>query len=149
MDAVIKLVNQYPGRRWIIFFKSIKEAEICGKLLPNSAVYHSKMSKKAKAEVLERMETGKVSRLIGVDALNEGLDIPSLDAGISVSGDSSLLVFTQALGRTVRLGKDKKALFFNLYTEGTREEKWVKTKTLKIKPIWLKSIPTSPDTLGG
>lgn len=122
IDAVLKIITTFEGRKWLIVFKSIKMATECSKLIPGSAVYHSKQSAKLREQVLQRVRDGKTNILIGVDALNEGLDIPALDAGISASGDSSGLVFTQTLGRTIRKVEGKTALFFNLYSLN-REEK--------------------------
>jgi superfamily II DNA or RNA helicase len=98
------------------------------------------MSNKARIKVLEDVKSGKVRILIGVDALNEGLDIPALDAGICVSGDSSTLVFIQSMGRVLRKQEGKKALFINLYTKDTREKTWIEEKTKGVPTLWVETL---------
>lgn len=86
------------------------------------------------------VKSGKSNYLLGVDALNEGLDIPLLDAGISAAGDSSTLVFLQSIGRVIRKQEGRKSLFINLYANNTREKDWVKQKTSESISYNLKNL---------
>lgn len=110
------------------------------KLVPTAVAYHSKMSQKEKEKSLDMVKSGKSNYLLGVDALNEGLDIPLLDAGISAAGDSSTLVFLQSIGRVIRKQEGRKSLFINLYANNTREKDWVKQKTSESISYNLKNL---------
>lgn len=65
-----------------------------------------------------------------MDALNEGLNVPDVDSAICLSGSSTAIVTVQSLGRILRQKEGKKAIFINLYTKYTVEEKWITKKLL-------------------
>lgn len=133
IPAILEILKLIPDRKWIIFFKSISMAERVSKLIPGSSLYHSKMKDKDRQAVLKRVEENKSKILIGVSALNEGLDIPDLDAALCVAGVSTPLEFIQQAGRVARKRGDKSALMINLFTSASVEERWVKEKSKDFK----------------
>lgn len=78
----------------------------------------------------------KYSILIAVDALNTGLNVPAIKYAICVSGVSTELIQVQSLGRITRKVEDDVAVFFNLYSEDTVEENWVKEKTSNLENVY-------------
>lgn len=80
-----------------------------------------------------------------VDALNEGIDVPQIDGAICLSGVSTELVATQQIGRICRYVEGKKALFINLYTEGTVETSWVSNKTANFLSYWIDDVEQIKD----
>lgn len=141
LDVVINIMKRFPNKKWIIFNKSIKFAERLAKLIPNSLIYHSKMKPKDREDVLAKYREDTHRVLIAVDALNAGLDIPSADAAITVSGVSTELVGVQTLGRIIRFVPGKTALFINLFTKDTVEESWTKNRTESFKNcVWVNNL---------
>lgn len=141
LDYVKAIIDKYPNRKWIIFNKSIKYAELLVELIPNSVVYHSKMKDKDREQVLEDFKSNKYRYLICVDALTAGLNVPDTDSAICVAGTSVELTQIQALGRITRKVEDKHAIFINLYSKNTVEENWVRKKTEKLNnTYWITKI---------
>lgn len=113
-------------------------AELIARELGNKAVvYHSKMKSDEREIVLNNFKNNVFQYLVAVDALNAGLDVPDVDAAICVSGTSTELVAIQQLGRTARYKENKFAIFINLFSSDTVEERWVKKKNTNLKNIWL------------
>lgn len=142
IQYVINILKKFPEKKWIIFNKSVKFAEKLKETIPYaSVIYHHKMKDKDRTQVLQDFEDSKYKILIAVDALNAGLNVPDVDAAICVSGVSTELTSVQQLGRIIRKRPDKVAMFINLYSKGTVEENWVKSKT-KTFPnlIWTNNI---------
>lgn len=142
LDVALQIVKMFPDRRWILFNKTIKQAEKLHAILGGeSVIYHSKLKDDERKLVLEQFASNKeIKYLIAADALNAGLNVEDIDAAISLSGVSTELPFIQRIGRTLRLMPNKKALFINLYSKDTVEKRWVANKTQNIKVIWIKAI---------
>jgi superfamily II DNA or RNA helicase len=104
-------------------------------------LYHSKLPTKEREQVLEDFSNNTTNILVAVGALNEGLNVPDLDAAICASGVSTELSFIQQLGRVVRFKEGKHAIFINLYTKDTVEKRWIETKikSSKIKSKWVET----------
>lgn len=124
------LIDRFsPHRKWLLLTKSIQFAELLQQAV-GGKVYHSKLHKKIREEVLEDFREGKFNLLIGVDALNEGVNLPDLDGVICLSGVSTELTNVQSIGRMLRFKEGKrKPIFINLYTKDTVEKNWVEQKT--------------------
>lgn len=86
----------------------------------------------------------KVRVLSTVKALDEGVDIPSIECALQLAYTSTARQNVQRNGRAGRIdyeNLDKKALIINLYMMGTQEEKWLKEKQKGSKSaIWVESI---------
>lgn len=132
-----QIVDQNPGRKWIIFAKSIKFASDLALLFKDARVYHSKLKKEQREQVLQDYADNQFSILVAVDALTEGLNVPNVDAAISASGTSSVIEQIQRMGRALRFIDGKVGLYFNLYVVGTPEEQWITTKTIGLNPIYI------------
>lgn len=140
-----EIINKYPDRKWILFNKSIKFAEELSKSIPNSLVYHSKLSLVERAEVLDNFSKNPKARLIAVNALDAGLNVPDADSAIVLAGVSTELPSIQRLGRILRKTDDQKtALFINLYTQDSVEESWVRDRTKNIKVKWIETTKQLP-----
>jgi len=80
-----------------------------------------------------------------VRALDEGVDIPTIECVIQLAYSSTTRQNTQRNGRAGRIdytNPDKKALIINLYMRGTQEERWLKQKQMDsgVSAIWVDSI---------
>lgn len=141
IPIVKEILRKFPERKWILFNKSIKFAELLAKEIDSSRVYHSKMKMEDREQVLADFRDNKFKYLISVDALNAGLNVPDIDSAICISGVSTELVATQQQGRVGRYAEGKQAIFINLYGEDTIEKSWVTNKTKSLPTVrWINSL---------
>lgn len=130
-------------KKTIIFSQTQDYADyIYNNFTDESVVIHSKMTKKARKEALKKYLDGRTKKRIisSVKALNEGIDIPNLEVGISASGTSSKKDAIQTLGRVCRLYGDKEAIFINLYIKNSQDYYWLKNRQFGLfegKITWL------------
>ena len=55
--------------------------------------------------------------------LNEGVDVPSANVAIVLSGNGSVREHVQRLGRILRKQEDKRAILYELVASGTSEQR--------------------------
>ena len=138
-DFARKLMKSLSDKRLLLFCGSINQAE---DLYPNT--FHSKSSDKG----LKKFIDGKESILSCVDALNEGVNIPNVDAAIIVQAKSKQRHMVQRVGRIVRYREGHLGEIYILCAAGTQDETWV-TKALSefdksaIKHIYAKDFDFS------
>ena len=125
--GAISIVKALPTHsRIILFCERIYAAEQLHRDLleqyPGAAgLYHSKMADHTRRDILERYKHGSLRLLICCKALDEGLDIPSTDAGIIVSSSMSARQRVQRLGRMLRHSKEIKRIYY-LYIGESSED---------------------------
>lgn len=133
------LVSKYKKKTMVFFERtqsadSFEEAssedavlvrEFAGTLRQNGMplqtfIYHSKMSKKDRAESLDRFSAAGPSALVACKSLDEGLDLPEVDAAVLASSTQSVRQRIQRIGRTLRRGHDdKRSIVISLHVQGT------------------------------
>lgn len=136
IDAVIDLVMEHKEDKIIIFNEYIGMAEtLYERLIEKNflvGMYHSKSKDKT---VIEDFTTGKISVLVAVKSLNEGLNVKNANVGIEVSRNSVRRNIIQRLGRLIRKQEGKRAYFYQVYSKYTKEMEDVKKKTSMLKDI--------------
>ena len=71
--------------------------------------------------ILDGLAAGRW-RVVGTSrVLNEGVDMPDVSVGVVISGTGSVREHVQRLGRILRRGEGKRAVLYELVTEGTGE----------------------------
>ncbi len=129
-------MDALPGQGAEAVYSAIRRACKDG-LLPFGekcvALEHSDLSDAEREEALEGFREGRVKVLVSVKALQEGIDLPEVDLGISLASSSSVRQRIQTMGRLLRFPRDKsgkkkpleevkdKSLHF-LYVAGTPDE---------------------------
>ena len=73
--------------------------------------------------MLDYFREGKISVIVTSKVLNEGVDVPEASVGIIVSGSGSVREHVQRLGRILRQQKGKRAIMYELISQGTSEQK--------------------------
>lgn len=68
---------------------------------------HSKTEGYSRQEAINALDGGKLDIIFTVDLFNEGIDIPSVDTLLFVRPTQSLTVFTQQIGRGLRIAEGK------------------------------------------
>lgn len=123
-----QIMNQYPKKNGILFSGDIEQAQKLIKDRSDSVIYHSKMKKKEKVEVIKKLQDGrtKIRWISSVKALNEGVSINNLEIGIELAGNSKAKNLIQRIGRVCRLIEGKRPVVIRLYIPGTQDEKWMR-----------------------
>ena len=116
--CAISIIKALPIQsRVILFCERIQAAEQLHCMLEELfhgqvGLYHSQMAHNIKQNMLERYKHGAIRLLVCCKALDEGLNIPSTDAGIIVSASLSARQRVQRIGRMLRHSKDIKRIYF-------------------------------------
>ena len=110
-QAVLDAWNEHKQTRTIGFCSSIKQAEFLSTHF-NKAGYralalHGHTDRQTRTTARARLEAGQLDILFTVDLFNEGVDIPSVDTLLFARPTESLTVFTQQIGRGLRLNTGK------------------------------------------
>lgn len=97
--------------RTLVFCSSIKQANFLSQFFNhhgyNTKCLHSKQKEIRRADAIKSLEHGEIDAIFTVDLFNEGVDIPSVDTLLFVRPTESLTVFTQQVGRGLRLHDNK------------------------------------------
>jgi len=72
--------------------------------------------------LLKGLNQGVYPFLVTSKVLNEGIDVPSANVAIILSGSGSVREHVQRLGRILRRAKDKQAILYEVIAEETGEE---------------------------
>jgi superfamily II DNA or RNA helicase len=145
-DALIRVLVGEANRKVIVFFERIESAESAGDAVELDAatalgrtlrtttgirggsgfevlLYHSGLGSDARSTALSRFAACKAGVLIACRALDEGLDIPDVDAAILVSSTQSSRQRIQRIGRVLRRGDGKKRpIVVSIHVRGTGDE---------------------------
>ena len=73
-------------------------------------------------QILEDFNAGRLRAVVTSRVLNEGVDMPAARVGVILSGSGSVREHVQRLGRILRRQPGKRAVLYELVTEGTGEE---------------------------
>jgi superfamily II DNA or RNA helicase len=85
------------------------------------AITHQTKSKE-RTLILARFHSGEYPVVVTSQVLNEGVDVPSANVGIILSGTGSVREHVQRLGRLLRKQADKQAILYEVVTRNTAEE---------------------------
>ncbi len=108
-EKVAETIESYGKKKTIVFCESILHAEDFVQFLPGSKVYHSELGLQENRKTMEEFRTGECQRILAVDKLNEGIDIPDAELIVFLRCTDSKTIYLQQLGRGLRktLHKDK------------------------------------------
>jgi superfamily II DNA/RNA helicase len=70
---------------------------------------HSQQVEISRSQAISQLHKGEINVIFTVDLFNEGVDIPAVDTLLFVRPTESLTVFTQQIGRGLRLNPGKEA----------------------------------------
>lgn len=106
---------RYVGdKRTVIFCASVKHAQEIAERLHQAGVAAAAVSGASKAserrELLARFEAGSLKVLCACDLLNEGWDCPATEVLFMARPTMSKVLYTQQLGRGMRLAPGKESL---------------------------------------
>lgn len=107
MLEVASIVSKRKGA--FIFASTIKHCEECLIDLPEglAAIITGDTPYKERMDAIEKARRGELKFLINVNVLTVGVDIPNFDTIVFVRPTESLVLYTQAIGRGLRLNDGK------------------------------------------
>lgn len=106
-EEIAKIILSYNSRKTIIFCENIDHVENFAKHLPDSVVFHSKLSSKHNQKVLQSFKNGEKRFILSVNKFNEGIDVPEAEMIVFLRSTDSEIIFRQQLGRGLRKADGK------------------------------------------
>jgi hypothetical protein len=103
--------TEYKQSRTLAFYSSIRQANYLSNYFRSrdarTVSLHSQTVEMSRGDALSQIRDGELDIIFTVDLFNEGVDIPSVDTLLFVRPTESLTVFTQQVGRGLRLHPGK------------------------------------------
>lgn len=103
--------KEHKQTRTIGFCSSIRQADFLSRYFNSKGwktiSLHSKMGSHLRQKAIAALDNGELDIIFTVDLFNEGVDIPSVDTLLFVRPTQSLTVFTQQIGRGLRIADGK------------------------------------------
>lgn len=120
LEYVEHLLSAHQGDRVLLFTQDNATCyEVSRRFLIPAITHQTKV--RERSELLERFGDGRYRALVTSKVLNEGVDIPSANVAIVISGSGSVREHVQRLGRILRKQDGKRALLYELVTADTVE----------------------------
>jgi superfamily II DNA or RNA helicase/HKD family nuclease len=111
LEKVYVAWNKHKQTRTISFCSSIRQANTLANYFKTKGVRAVSLNSKtvdiSRGDAIQQLNDGQLDILFTVDLFNEGIDIPSVDTLLFVRPTESLTVFTQQVGRGLRLHNQK------------------------------------------
>lgn len=139
-QQITRLLVDHGRKKLIVFFERIESAEttvedisvICARKLQMELregdaiwckVYHSGLRRKDRVQILGEFKNIGASALLACRSLDEGVDIPTVDAAMLAASTQSKRQRIQRIGRTLRRGDGgKRPIVITLFARGTGDE---------------------------
>lgn len=132
-DKVKPFIKKLKKRRYICFCGSIEQAELLG----GKNAIHSKMDEGTPAESIEDFSTHRINNLYVVGMLQEGQNLPDIEAGVIIQLDGQDRGFIQKSGRALRADKP---ILFIFYYKNTRDEEYLNNIIEDVDPEYIRVI---------
>ncbi len=121
LDVLETLLARHPGERVIVFTSTNEAAYAVSRRFLVPAITHQTRPSERR-QVLLDLAAGEVPVVATSRVLNEGVDVPSVSVGVVLSGTATVREHVQRLGRLLRKAEGKRAVLYEVVTEGTSEE---------------------------
>ncbi len=122
LDLLAELLEDEAGRRTLIFTNDNASAHRVSRLFLVPCITHETDLKERRA-LIAAFEEGRLPVLVTSRVLNEGVDLPSAEVAIVMSGTGTVREHVQRLGRILRPGHGKQAVLYEIVSAGTSEER--------------------------
>jgi DNA repair protein RadD len=106
LDAIARL--SAVSHSVLVFCSSVEQATRYSLVIQNSAVVSAMTKKKDRKNILEKFKTGEIKVVLNVSCLTTGFDHPRLDGLVMIRPTRSLALYSQMVGRILRIHPDKK-----------------------------------------
>jgi len=119
------LVKRHFNDKIIVFCQRIEQAnrsyDEVKKIHPNTFLIIGKTRKYERSKIFEKFKKAENGCLITTTVLDEGIDVPSANVAIIMSGSGSRRQMIQRVGRVLRYVEGKKAIVYELIAKNTIE----------------------------
>lgn len=103
--------KQHKQTRTIVFCSSVRQAIFMSEFYKKNGIraiaLHGGSPPDQRKAARARLETGELEVIFTVDLFNEGVDIPKVDTLLFIRPTESLTVYTQQIGRGLRIADEK------------------------------------------
>lgn len=110
-ENIFQAWMKHKQTRTLCFCSSIQQANYLAEFFQKKGYctisLHSKTIGVSRSEAIKQLNDGSLDVIFTVDLFNEGVDIPAVDTLLFVRPTESLTVFTQQVGRGLRLHPEK------------------------------------------
>lgn len=108
---IMRELQTIPSNGIFIFASTRKHCEECARSLPEGqwAIITGDTPHDERQRILERARQGTTRYLINVNVLTVGVDVPSFDVCAWLRPTESLILYTQGIGRVLRLHPGKES----------------------------------------
>ncbi len=122
LDVLARLMKVHKKERLLIFTEDNATVYEIAKSLFVPAITHQTPVKE-RSGLLAALANGELFAIVTSKVLNEGVDVPSANVAIVLSGNGSVREHVQRLGRILRKQEDKRAILYELVASGTSEQR--------------------------
>ena len=120
LECVENLLAQHRADRAILFTQdNATTYDISRRFLIPAITHQTRVTERS--EILAGLSEGAYGAVVTSKVLNEGVDVPTANVAIVVSGSGSVREHVQRLGRVLRKKKDNRAVLYELVTADTTE----------------------------
>jgi len=120
IDCLAGLLDDHRLDRTIVFTLDNATAhEISSRFLVPTITHQTRVTERS--EILRRFAEGSYGVVATSRVLNEGVDVPDANVAVVMSGSGSVREHVQRLGRILRPREGKRAVLYELVSEGTVE----------------------------
>jgi superfamily II DNA or RNA helicase len=127
LDLLEILLSQHAGDRTLVFVNSNRAVYEIARQFLIPAVTHQTPIKERK-EILEGLKSGRFRAVVTNRVLNEGVDIPTANVAVVLSGTGAVREHVQRLGRILRRAADKQAILYEVLAADTMETQMSKRR---------------------
>lgn len=115
-----ELLTRHRSDRAIVFTEDNRTAYDASRRFLIPIITHQTKVRE-RTDILGGLAEGRYQAIVTSKVLNEGVDVPSANVAIIVSGNSSVLEHVQRLGRILRQDGEKRATLYELVSSKTSE----------------------------
>jgi superfamily II DNA or RNA helicase len=139
---VIKIICEKHKKDNVIVFNEFNEMtnKLYWHLLDagiKTCIFHSGINKDLREQNLIDFKKGKYNIMLATKVLDEGVNIPKMDVGIIMAGNSTKKQTIQRLGRVLRK-KEHESVLYQIYCNSTIEEEYSVTRSKLFKQLCTK-----------
>jgi superfamily II DNA or RNA helicase len=120
LDYLELLLDRHRADRVLLFTQDNATAYLIARRFLVPVITHETKVRE-RSEILAGLAEGAYGAVVTSKVLNEGVDIPSANVAVVISGSASVREHVQRLGRILRPQDGKHAVLYELVTAGTSE----------------------------
>lgn len=120
LEYLEHLLHVHSHDRMIVFTQDNATAYAVSRRFLIPVITHQTKVKE-RSQILSGFDEGRYGAVVTSKVLNEGVDIPSANVAVVLSGSGSVMEHVQRLGRILRRQGDKRAKLYELVSKNTSE----------------------------